>query len=311
MTTLIKPPRLKHGDTIGIAAPASAFDQDAFLRGVAFIRETGYRTFFREDIFSRDGYLAGTDGRRASELMELFSHRDVRAILCARGGYGSQRIIPLLDPQLVRSNPKIFMGYSDVTALHAYLQATCNLVTFHGPLVTELATLEEDASHLLFQSLSLIGPWGELPCGHTEVLRPGRGEGALAGGSLSVLSATLGTPYAPDMRGTIIFLEDRNEKPYAIDRFFTHLRLAGAFDAAQGLILGQFIAPRGWGGSPDEYQAEVRRVALDAVGEFCFPVLSNFPAGHVRRNICFPLGVRAAVDGVKGSVLILEPALTD
>jgi len=310
MTSAIKPPGLRPGDTIGVAAPAGAFEEEAFHRGIRRIQDAGYRTFFRPDIFSRSAYLAGTDERRADELNRLFADRTVNAIFCARGGYGSQRILPLLDAATIRRNPKIFMGYSDITALHNYFQKMCDLVTFHGPLVTELGAMAEDTSRFVFRALATREPWGELPSPGIEVLRPGKSEGVLAGGSLSVFTGTLGTPYDSPTAGAILFFEDRGEKPYAVDRLFSHLKLAGKFNEARGLILGHFIPPQGWGGGEETYRAEVKRIVLDAAEAFRFPVLAHFPAGHFTRSICFPLGVRAAVNGERGTVTITEPCVT-
>ncbi len=311
MTRAIKPPGLRPGDTIGIAAPAGAFDENAFRSGIQCIHDAGFRTLFRPDIFSRSGYLAGDDRRRADEINRLFADATVKAILCARGGYGSQRILPLLDAAVIRSNPKIFMGYSDITALHCYLRKTCGLVSFHGPFVTELGAAGEDAARSIFRALANPAAWGELPSPRLEVLRPGKSEGFLMGGCLSVFTGILGTPHDPPTAGAVLFFEDRGEKPYVVDRLFSHLKLAGKFDEAQGLILGQFIPPQGWGGGEENYRAELRRIVLDAVGEFRFPVLANFPAGHFARSICFPLGVRATINGERGSVTIVEPCLTD
>ncbi|MEJ2744454.1 MAG: LD-carboxypeptidase [bacterium] len=233
MTSVIKPPRLNVGDTIGIAAPASAFDEDAFTKGIRRIQEAGYRPLFQPDIFSRSNYLAGSDKRRADELNRLFADRSINAIFCARGGYGSQRILPMLDGDTIRKNPKIFMGYSDVTALHCYLYNACGLVTFHGPLVTEFGDMSEDALRVVFDALGNPAPWGELPSSRLDVLRPGESEGILLGGSLSVFACTLGTPYDHSTADAILFFEDRGEKPYAIDRLFSHLKSAGKLDGVR------------------------------------------------------------------------------
>lgn len=311
MTSVIKPPRLKPGDTIGVAAPASAFDKDMFLRGIRRIQDAGYRTLFQSDIFSRSNYLAGADERRADELNRLFADRSIKAIFCARGGYGSQRILPMLDSGTIRKNPKIFMGYSDITALHRYLHNICGLVTFHGPLVTEFGDMAEDDLSAIFNALGNPAPWGELPSPRIEVLRSGKSEGMLLGGSLSVFACTLGTPYDRPTADAILFFEDRGEKPYAVDRLFSHIKLAGKLDAAGGLILGQFIPPEGWAGGKGGYENEIKRIVLDMVGSNRFPVLSNFPAGHFTKSICFPLGARARLDGGKGTAAIMEPCLTD
>lgn len=309
MASLITPPPLTPGDTIGIAAPGAAFSKEAFQRGVARIEGLGYRTHFRDDIFQTEGYLAGSDSRRAEELKALFRDEGISAIFCARGGYGSQRILPMLDREGVGRNPKIFMGYSDITALHAYLQGVCGLVTFHGPLVTEMGGMDGDALRALFALLGRTEAWGELPARGIEVLRPGMAEGVLTGGSLSLFAVLLGTPYAPSTEGKILFFEDRGEKPYAVDRHFSHLRLAGVFKGARGLMLGKFIPPEGWSDGDARYEDEIRRIVLDAVGDSDFPVLANIPAGHVFGNQCFPLGVRVSIDGGRGTVSVIERCL--
>lgn len=309
MTTSIKPPRLLEGDMIGIAAPAGAFDRDLFSRGVGRIREAGYTPVFRDDIFERRGYLAGSDERRADELMGLFRDSRVRAIFCARGGYGCQRILPLLDAATIARNPKILMGYSDVTALHVFLGCACGLVSFHGPLVTELGGMDAETLGCLFALLSSPGPWGEVASDGVRDLRRGNSKGVLMGGSLSVFCAMLGTRYEPDTSGAILVFEDRNEKPYEVDRLFSQLRLAGKLDGACGLILGTFAPPKDSDGEAVEYREEIERIALEAAAGFSFPVISGFPAGHFGANICFPLGVGAEIEGER--VRVIEPCLAE
>ncbi|HOE26559.1 MAG TPA: LD-carboxypeptidase [bacterium] len=308
MTSAITPPPLGAGDTVGIAAPASPFDRECFLRGVRLLEEAGHRTLFEEGIFSRDRYLAGSDRRRAGELSRLFADQDVKAVFCARGGYGSQRLLPLLDPKLFRGNPKIFVGYSDLTAVHAFLGTACGLVTFHGPLVTEMGRMEPPAFRALLAQLGRTAPWGEVAAG-LETLRGGAAEGPLAGGSLTVFCALLGTPYAAETAGRILLLEDRGEKPYEIDRLFSSLRFSGALDEARGLLLGRFVPPAGWKEGAERYGEEVRRIALEATEESGCPVLAGFPAGHFDGSILFPLGARASLDGTRGTVTLTEPCL--
>lgn len=308
MTSAIKPPPLAKGDTVGIAAPASPFDREAFLRGVRAIEAAGYRVRYGEGIFSRDGYLAGSDRRRAGELMGLFADSHVRAIFCARGGYGSQRILSLLDPRVVGAHPKIFLGYSDLTALHAFLGETCGLATFHGPLVTEMGLMDPPALRALFAALGNTAAWGELASG-LETLQGGRAEGPLSGGSLSVFCALRGTPYAAGSAGRVLFFEDRGEKPYALDRLFSSLRLSGTIAGACGMLLGRFVPPPGCGAEETEYQAAVRRIAREAATGCGCPVLAGFPAGHFNGSIVFPLGVPVLLDGARGSVTVTEPCL--
>ncbi len=310
MTSVIKPTGLRPGDTIGLAAPGGIFKKDLFLHGLQHIQEAGYKIFFRPDIFSQKGYLAGSDERRAIELNLLFADSRIKAIFCARGGYGSQRILPLLDKKVIRANPKIFMGYSDITALHTFLHELCGLVTFHGPLVTEMANLEAEGLGRLLLALNNADPWGELAPGCLDIVRGGNAEGIITGGSLTVFTQTLGTRYEPRTDGRILFFEDRGEKPYAVDRLISHLKLAGKFDKVKGLILGQFLPPGDWTKDQQAYLKEIKAIVLDLLGEFNFPILSNLPAGHINGNICFPLGVRVAIDGTRGKLTIIEPCIS-
>ncbi|MCX6358078.1 MAG: LD-carboxypeptidase [Candidatus Aureabacteria bacterium] len=308
---VVKPVALRPGDTIGIAAPASAFDPEAFRRGVERLKGLGYGVRFRDDIVARNGYLAGSDGKRVAEIEELFADPGVRAVFCARGGYGSQRLLPLLDSSLIRRHPKLFVGYSDITALHCYFNGVCGMATVHGPFLNEIADLDTAALEYLFKSLSRTDPWGESPAAGLEVLKGGQGAGALTGGSLTVFSMTLGTPYEADTAGRILFFEDRGEKPYAIDRLFSHLNLAGKFIHARGLILGKFIPPAGWTWGEESYRGEIRRIVLDATRPYRFPVVLNFPAGHCNGNVAIPFGVRVLLDGEGGRVVVEEACLSE
>ena len=310
MTSVIKPTRLRPGDTIGIAAPGSVFKRELFLHGLQHIQEIGYKISFRPDIFSRKGYLAGSDERRATELNLLFADSRIKAIFCARGGYGSQRLLPLLDKKVICANPKIFMGYSDITALHTFLHEDCGLVTFHGPLVTEIANMEAEGLERLLLALNNTDPWGELAAGCLDIVRGGSTEGIIIGGSLTIFTQTLGTRYEPKTDGRILFFEDRGEKPYAVDRLISHLKLAGKFDKVTGLVLGQFLPPGDWPKDQQVYLKEIKAIVLDLLGEFNFPILSNLPAGHINGNICFPLGVSAMLDGTRGKVTIIEPCIS-
>ena len=306
---MIRPPSLLPGDTIGIAAPASAFRKEDFTRGIERLREAGYEVIVDAGIHSRNGYLAGTDERRARELTGLFLDGRVRAILCARGGYGSMRILPLLNAALLRRNATILMGYSDITALHLFLQRACGMVSFHGPLVTELGGLTGADVAALLRPLSVTEPWGPLETGPLDTLRGGRAEGRLTGGSLSLVSAMMGTAFQPEAGGALLFFEDRGEKPYAVDRMVRHLSLCGLFDAACGVILGRFIPPEGWRGDPRDYESEIGRIFLEATGGRRIPVAAGFPAGHSPGSICFPLGTRVRLDADSGTASIIEPCL--
>jgi muramoyltetrapeptide carboxypeptidase len=211
--TLIKPPRLSSGDTIGIAAPASPFDRQAFESGIAVLESMGYRVKIPENLFLRDGYLAGPDSERASQLMKLFEDETVGAIFCVRGGFGSMRLLPLLDFDMVCAQPKILIGFSDITALLVAIYFRCGMVTFHGPLVTTLNKDSEKTSSGLVDAVGSGAPLAFKPS-KPEVLNSGKASGPVIGGNLTSLCHLIGTPYEPSFDEHLLFLEDRGEAPY-------------------------------------------------------------------------------------------------
>ena len=235
----VLPPRLKSGDTIGIAAPAGPFEADLFEKGVTVLRGMGFEVHIPEAIFQRNGFLAGPDETRAGVLNALFRDPGIAAILCARGGYGSTRVLPFLDWAAIRHNPKPFVGFSDITVLHSLLRERAGLVSFHGPMGTTLATAGEATLAQFRQTLMSPSPVDLEPSG-VEVLRRGSAEGRVVGGNLSMLCHLVGTPYAPNFDGCLLLLEDVAEAPYRIDRMLVQMFLAGCFDKVRGLVLGQF-----------------------------------------------------------------------
>jgi muramoyltetrapeptide carboxypeptidase len=300
MTQRLKPEALKSGDLIGIAAPASPFDPEEFKKGVSTLESLGYRVYYRPDIFEKKHYLAGRDERRAEELTELFTNPDIKAVFFARGGYGLLRVLPLLD--VTRFGPKIVLGYSDITSLLIRLNQELNWVTFYGPVVAK------DLGSLLvprtLDSLKLaITSNSPLPAvvGDMEAVKPGVAEGILAGGCLSLLVASMGTPYEIDTRGSVLFMEDVNEKPYAVDRMLTQLKLGGKFKDVRGIIFGSFVG----GGEI----AHIREAAEDVLSDFNGPIVFNFPAGHGAVKMSLPLGVRVQLDADRLTLTYLEGAL--
>jgi muramoyltetrapeptide carboxypeptidase len=281
-----------------VIAPAGPFDAGRFERGVAILRDRlGLRARFREDIVARERYLAGPDPRRAAEWREAVEDEAASAIFCARGGYGSMRILPAIDPRPLLARPKLFMGFSDVTAIHAALNQA-GLCTLHGPGVAQLALLpDEPLEHLK----SLL--FGEAPApardalpapgaglAGTETIRAGRATGPLLGGNLTLLSHLAGTPYLPSFDGAILFLEDIGEAPYRLDRCLTQLRLAGVLDRVAGVALGQLTRC-------DDAEADVygRDVVREAALDLGVPVLAGVPAGHEDANFALPLGARVTL----------------
>lgn len=294
-TRLLRPAALQEGDCIGLASPASPVNREALLEGVEVLQTLGFRVQYTPRVFDEQRYLAGTDTARAAELHALFTNPNIKAIFCCRGGYGSQRLIRYLDPALIAAHPKIFLGYSDLTSLLLYFQH-CGLVTFHGPVVA--GDLRRDSDPAILRQLKgvLMGDDKAMqpPTQHATALtalRSGNAEGRLLGGCLSLVVCTIGTPFQPDMRDTILFLEDRGERLYAIDRMLTYLKLAGVFEGVRGLVFG----------SLDPVAADRDRpygmtdVILDVLGDMDVPILANFPAGHCPQPLTLPFGVQAAI----------------
>jgi muramoyltetrapeptide carboxypeptidase len=299
--TIQLPSRLKPGDKIGIAAPAGPFDRETFFRGIHIFEEKGFEVFFPDGLLEATGYLAGSDDHRAQLVNQLFADNSVDAIICARGGYGSLRILPLLDYDLIAKNPKVFIGFSDITALLTVLFARCGLVTFHGPVVTSLADAHELTVSSLFQTITSDGKLEiEVPNGIT--IRPGTGSGILAGGNLATLCHLVGTPFAPDFTNKILFLEDRAEAPYKIDRMLMQMKHADCFEGIAGIVLGSFEEC-----GPVE---DVLSIIKDVLGDFQVPILAGLTAGHGQLNFTLPMGVEATLDADRHALAYHRAATT-
>ncbi len=305
----IKPPALQAGDTVGIIAPASNVDRAELAAGCDRLASMGYKPFYFESIFEKDLYFAGSTERRARELEEMFVRDDVRAIICARGGYGANYLPGVLDLLKIERHPKIFCGYSDITTLLTYLVDAAGFVTFHAPMAAK-DFAREDGVDLASWEAALTGfsQW-DLNSREDSGARPlvkGSAEGMLYGGCLSMLAASLGTPYEIQTAGTILFIEDVAAKPFQIDRMLMQLKLGGKFAQVRGLVFGEMlecVQHPGQGYTLEE-------VALGIVGDLGVPVAYGLRSGHVsRRNITLPIGVRASLTVDKQVGLrILEPA---
>jgi muramoyltetrapeptide carboxypeptidase len=281
---------------VRVIAPASPFDPEVFGRGLEVLSgRLGLEPRLRPDVTARRGYLAGDDARRLEEWREAAADPDARAIFCARGGYGTMRILPGIDPAPLLAAPKLLVGFSDLSAIHALLNRA-GLATVHGPVVTQLGRAPEDAvAHLealLSGTAPRPGPWDVPAPGAGLVasrsIRAGRASGPLLGGSLALLAHLQGTPFAPRLDGAILFIEDVGEKPYRIDRYLAQLRLSGALDHVAGLAVGQLTGCDDAGVLAADV---VREVAL-ALG---VPAIEGLPAGHEDANFALPLGARATL----------------
>lgn len=304
-----KPRVLRPGDLVGIAAPASPFYPKELELGVGRLAALGFKIKFDERIFSQHRYLAGQDGDRAQVINDLFADDEVAAIFCARGGYGSVRLLPYLNLEMIRAHPKVFMGSSDITSLLLYFQNRADLVVFHGPMVAreQIIHMTELTRASLLKTLCSASPPGVLAAEGVVPLHGGRAEGVLTGGCLSLLVRALGTSEEFDTRGKILFIEDVNEKPYRIDRMLTQLRESGKFSAVRGIVLGTMVNCR----SDPEASYSLTDVIREVLSGLPVPVLYGFPSGHGPEAITLPFGVRAEIDADSGTLSILEGAVVD
>ena len=309
-TSRIKPRALQSGDTIGIVAPASNIKRELLEKGCDGLRQLGYKPFYFESIFEQDLYFAGSVERRAHELEEMFVREDVRAILCARGGYGANYLLPRLDPGKIVGHPKIFVGYSDITTLLTCFADSAGFVTFHGPMVTKDFAIQDGIDLVSWDAaMSGLAGWEVSRDSGIQGLIDGTAEGILYGGCLSLLVAAMGTPHDIRTAGTIFFMEDVNAKPYQVDRMLMQMKLAGKLDNVKGIVFGEML---------DCVQAQdqgytLQQVVLRIIGELGIPVAWGLRSGHVtRKNITLPIGVRASlsVKGGEAKLKILEAATT-
>ncbi len=299
MPTLRKPRALRQGATIGIAAPAGPVDPERLEAGEDLLRKLGFEVKHRADLTARRGYLAGDDERRADELMELVRDPEVDAILCARGGYGSQRIIPRLDADVFRRAAKPLVGYSDITSLLLWQRRCVGLMGIHGPMLERPTALSAESRKALKATLLGIGPPPRIP---GKSLIAGWGEGRLTGGSLSLVSASLGTPWEIDTRGAILLIEEVNEAPYALDRMLQQLLLAGKLEGLVGVGIGALTGC----GSDADANSEATEVMTEILAPLGIPVVGELPFGHCDNHLAWSFGARAAIDGDRGEVELLE-----
>ena len=306
----IKPPALRPGDTVGIIAPASNIKRADLEAGCEALRRAGYVPFYFDSIFEKDLYFAGSVKRRVEELTEMFEREDIRAILCARGGYGTNYLLREIGLDTVRSHPKIFAGYSDPTCLLTYFADAANLVTFHGPMAAKDWAHEGGVDLASWQAgLSGAGPYDVRLNAEVEGLIDGEAEGILYGGCLSILVASLGTPYEIKTAGTMLFLEDIAAKPFQVDRMLMQLKLAGLFDNVRGIVFGEMLDCVQSANQEYTLQQVIARI----VGDLGAPVAYGVRSGHVsKENITLPFGVNARlkVQGGEVQLRILEPAVT-
>jgi len=307
-----KPRALRPGDKVGIVAPASNVNREMLEAGCDGLRRAGYEPFYFESILERDLYFAGSAERRTRELEEMFRRDDLRAIVCARGGYGSNYLLPALasttmDFEKIAKHPKIFVGYSDLTTLLTWFSDAASFVTFHGPMVAKDFAVADGVDLASWQkALSGAAEWEIGEGSGAKPLVAGEAEGILYGGCLSMLVAALGTPYDIQTAGTILFVEDLAAKPYQIDRMLMQLKLAGKLKGVRGIVFGEMLDCRQ--GPTQDYTLE--EVVVRIVGDLGIPVAFGLRSGHVSRaNLTLPIGVKARLEvGDEVRLKILESA---
>jgi muramoyltetrapeptide carboxypeptidase len=309
---LIKPKRLKSGDTVGIIAPSSGIDQEDLDKAMKNMADLGLKTKPGKSVSKANGFLAGNDKERLEDLHWAFSDKSIDAVWCIRGGYGATRFLPKIDYNLIRKNPKIFIGYSDITALHTAIYQNCGLVTFHGPVAA--STFSDYAKkHVVNVLMNPTTPYKiELSPDNvakegkefkTQVITKGTAKGKLIGGNLSLLTAMAGTPFGlRDTKGKLLFIEDVGEKPYRLDRMFVQLRQSIDLKQLAGIALGVFADCD----APDDKSQTVIDVVKDQLGDLGIPVIYGLSFGHIRDQFTLPVGIEAEMDTEKATITFLE-----
>ncbi|MFI5251863.1 MAG: LD-carboxypeptidase [Bacteroidota bacterium] len=305
---ILKPKPLRRGDVIGIAAPASPpASEDELGKGIRYLESLGYRIELGPHLYHRRGYLAGTDEQRTSDLHKLFENRKVKAIFTVRGGYGALRILPYLNFNIFRRNPKILLGYSDITALQLALFSKIGLISFSGPMVSvEMAEgLKGHAEEQLWDCLTSTRPPGEIKIKPRErtIYEKGNASGRVLGGNLTMIAALVGSRFLPREEGHLLLLEEIDEKPYRIDRILAQMKRTKFLNAAGGVVLGKFI---GCEPSPGKPSLSLGQIFQDVFQPYEIPVMGHIQYGHVKNPLTIPIGVKARINTAEGTVEFLE-----
>ena len=303
-TEPIKPPRLRPGDRIAIVSPSSPIEREELQRGASEMRALGFEPVWDDAVLARDGYVAGAAAQRAQSFLRAWQDPSVAALMASRGGYGSAQILPWLEREVLRATPKLFIGYSDPTAVLSWLTTGCGLTALHGPMIDRriaagAAGVDVDSFRAAVEGR---GAGRMLDPGGVEVLQAGEAVGALFGGTLAILCASLGTPFAFEPpEGSILFVEDVNERPFRLDRMFTQLRLAGVFRRVAAVVVGEMP------GCDDQGGASARDVVRRSLEGFHGPIVMGFPSGHTTGALwTLPLGVRVRVRTDAGAGVLVE-----
>jgi muramoyltetrapeptide carboxypeptidase len=301
---MLAPPKLQPGDAVSIVAPSGPFDRPSFEKGLDVLRSFELRPLFDERLFAKARYLAGSDAQRLELLESAIADPSSKAIWCARGGYGAMRLLSTLRLRSLIDRPKLFVGFSDATALHASWNAR-GLRTLHAPVLTQLGNQPPSVVDRLRALLFSTEPPPPLQAVPATTFTPGRARGLLLGGNLSILSRLVGTPFLPSLKGAVLFCEDVGERPYRLDRLWTHLALAHALEGVRGVAVGELT-------NCEEKDADY--TALEVMGDLCrslgVPAVGGFLVGHGEVNEPLPLGAEVELDADRGTLTFLEGAVS-
>ena len=298
---IIKPSRLELGDTIGIIAPAGPVTRDEIQPAIDLVKKKGYKILLSPNLYKKRGYLAGNDEARLDDLLAMFSNKKVKAVFCARGGYGAIRLIDRIDYDVIRKNPKIIAGYSDITALLFAIFKNTGLVTFHGPVLRNFTQGRKNNLDHLLKLLSSETPH-VMDLSNGSVIKQGHASGLVLGGNLSLICSLAGTPFMPRTKGAILFIEDKGEPLYRIDRMLNHLRLTGIINDLSGLIAGNFT---NCGDIKD-----IDKILKNITSDVDIPVISGLPAGHGKENKTIPIGIHADIKTEDKHLSFLETCVS-
>lgn len=296
----VKPLLLKKGDCIGVLAPSGPVKEADLRKGIEALESHGFPVVLSRHTFEKEGYLAGPDDCRLQDLHDMFQDERLKAIICARGGYGVLRLFEKIDFDLIRKHPKVLVGFSDITALLLALYKKTHLVTIHGPVIKSMGANQGRNLESLLRLLTSREPV-TMEFKGAKAFRNGLARGTLMGGNLTLITHLTGTPFMPSPRGALLFLEEKGEEPYRVDRMLTHLRLAGVFEKCAGIMIGSFEGC----GEP----AVVEALIEERLGDLDVPVITGIPVGHGDENIALPVGVRAELDTLRRTLVLSEPCV--
>ena len=307
MTQQIKPRRLRTGARIGIVNPAYWLETDRLQRAVGVFKELGYDMVLGKSTCLKENQCAGSPAERAADIMSMFEDSSIDAIICARGGYGGNRVLPLLDYESIRANPKIFVGYSDITGLLTSIAQKSGLITFHGPMLStygkQTIQYNLDVFHRVLSGQDKVKVESATDC-QARCLKPGVASGPLWGGNLTLVMERLATNDQMDAAGSVLLIEDIDEKLYAFERMMLHLKNSGSLDRIKGLVVGEMLE---MGDSPTPFGKTTDEIVLDVCGDLEIPIISNFPCGHGDYQATLPISHEVEIHADENNPHILIP----